>query len=76
VNHRSKNVSEKIKGGFSPLSPPGSAYVFVYRDRGCQPHTFALFFFSEMNGFMFSKSKGNPKIIFNNPIQARKPNVI
>jgi len=25
-NHRSKNVSEKFRRGFSPLSPPGSAY--------------------------------------------------
>jgi len=28
-NHRSKNVSDKIWGGFSPLSPPGSAYAVL-----------------------------------------------
>jgi len=29
-NHRSKNVSEKFKGAFSPLGPPGFAYELWY----------------------------------------------
>jgi len=33
-------------------------------------------FIPEMNGLIFFKSISNPKIIFQNPMQIRKPNLV
>ena len=40
---RSKNVSEKVKGGFSPLKTPGCAYAWGLRPRmGPMPPTICI----------------------------------
>ena len=48
--------------------------VFGYCDHGSRPHTFT--FFSRDERICVFKSKANPNIIFQNPMQIRRPNLV